>query len=247
MSSTHLPSRPLRPSVDAVALGGALGCRRGVLVCLAALLASVSVPLHAGVPSTPGECLTSEEVALLEMVNDYRQQNALAAVPISESLSTVAQWHVWDLVNNAPHLEPGGCNRHSWSDQGPPGLWSAVCYTPDHAQASGMWIKPKEITAGVYTGNGYENAYESGGGDATAAGALAVWKASLPHNEVILNDQQWATFDPWPAMGAGILGPFAVLWFGDASDPQGALAPCGAVFSDGFESGNTSAWSAVLP
>ena len=36
-----------------------------------------------------------------------------------------------------------------------------MCYTADHANASGMWDKPREITGNAYGGNGFEIAYWS--------------------------------------------------------------------------------------
>lgn len=96
-----------------------------------------------------------------------------------------------------------------------------MCYTPDHAQASHMWSKPSEITAGWganhYTGNGYENA---AAGSLTPAQALDLWKSDAPHNDVIINAGIWANYNPWPALGCAINAGYAVMWFGDVADPQ---------------------------
>ena len=50
-------------------------------------------------------------------------------------------------------------------------------------------------------------------------------------------------------MGAGIFGDYAVVWFGDMTDPRGSITDCVAdeIFSDGFESGNTSVWTTTVP
>jgi len=170
--------------------------------------------------TTMDECLSPQEAELAELINAYRADNGLAAIPVTVSLTEVAHWHVWDLDTNSPH--DGSCNLHSWSAQD---AWSAVCYTPDHAQAQGMWDKPREITEGAYSGNGYEIAYWSSG-TATASGALAGWKSSSGHNEVILNQGIWAGRNPWPAMGIGIRAGYAVVWFGDITDPQGSAHSC---------------------
>ena len=38
------------------------------------------------------------------------------------------------------------------------------------------------------------------------------------------------------------------LWFGTSADPQGEMPLCGGlIFSDGFESGDTTAWSNTVP
>lgn len=176
---------------------------------------------------SPGECLTTNETTLADLLNDYRVQNGLAPVPVTRSLTAVAQWHVWDLDANHPH--GGECNLHSWSDWG--SLWTAVCYTADHANASGMWLKPREITANIYTGNGFEIAY-SGGGD--PASALNLWKQSPAHNDVILNAGVWESYNPWPAMGVGMGNGYAVVWFGSAPDPQGTIQPCSTTPTEDF-------------
>ena len=160
----------------------------------------------------PGGC-TAEASELVALVNAYRGEKGLPAIPASPSLCTVGQTHVVDLQENAPHTEPG-CNLHSWSDAG---AWSPCCYTPDHAQAMCMWVKPQELT--VYPGFGYENAAQSGG-VITPAQALDLWKNSPAHNDVILNQGIW-TDHPWKAVGAGLHQGYAVLWFGEETDPAG--------------------------
>ena len=87
-----------------------------------------------------------------------------------------------------------------------------------------MWDKPREITNGAYTSNGYENAYMSGG-QATASDAFTGWKNSPDHNAIILEQGPWSAYN-WQAMGVGIYGHYAVLWFGDLSDPQGTVTQC---------------------
>lgn len=193
----------------------------------------------------PGECLTADEAALLDMVNQYRSANGLSPVPFSRSQSEVAQWHVWDLALNNPHAPPQ-CNLHSWSDQNM-GLWTEVCYTSDHAEAQKMWDKPSEISGGVYSAYGYEIAAFSTQ-DITPAEALAAWQGSPGHNAVILNLGAWASRDPWPAMGAGMRGEFAVVWFGDSADPRGTILACSVVqiFEHGFEGGGFAGWSQIV-
>jgi hypothetical protein len=101
---------------------------------------------------------------------------------------------------------------NSWSDNG---SWTAFCYTADHAEAQKMWDKPAELTA--YPGYGYEIAYTSSG-DVDPAAALTAWQLSSGSDDVILNNNGWAGRD-WNAIGIGISGKFAVVWFGEDSDP----------------------------
>ncbi|MCB0195963.1 MAG: hypothetical protein KDJ65_28690, partial [Anaerolineae bacterium] len=128
---------------------------------------------------------------------------------------------VVDLHENEPDSGTDhdlACNMHSWSDKG---SWDAVCYTADHANASGMWNKPREITSETYTGNGYENAYETSG-LATAADALDSWQNSAAHHDIILEQGIWSGAN-WTAMGVGIYQHHAVLWFGEQTDLQGTV------------------------
>jgi hypothetical protein len=192
----------------------------GILVGVLVLVFFSTGPVLA--QATPGDCLSEDEATLAQLMNDYRQAQGLAPVPVTASLTAVAQWHVWDLDVNHPH--GGECNLHSWSDGS---LWTPVCYTADHANAAGMWDKPKEITADAYTAHGYEIAYWTSG-TASPAGALSAWQNSSAHNDVILNAGIWQSYDPWPAMGVGMRAGYAVIWFGGTADPQGTITECGS-------------------
>lgn len=177
-------------------------------------------------PGEPGYCLTMEEAKLAALTNEYRRANGLPDAPLSRSLSTVAQWHVKDLQLNNPNSGTDSrgqaCNMHSWSNKG---FWSPVCYTPDHYYASGMWLKPKEITRGIYTEYGYEIAARVIGADISAERALNAWKKSAGHNNVILEQGGWEGYQ-WPAMGIGIYKSYAVIWFGEITDPAGSIPAC---------------------
>ena len=196
--------------------------RRSTCILLCVLTLASFCTGSAFAQPTPGECLSADEAMLVQLVNDYRQAEGLAPLKVTVSLTAVAQWHVWDLDVNAP--QGGECNLHSWSD-GP--TWPPVCYTADHANASGMWDKPREITANTYTGNGFEIAYWTSG-TATPEAALSGWQNSPGHNDVILNAGIWQTYDPWPAMGVGMRAGYAVIWFGSTTDPQGTINECGS-------------------
>ena len=155
--------------------------------------------------------LSGEELKLYTMINDYRNSKGLKNIPISKSLTFVAQTHVRDLVNNKPDL--GNCNSHSWSNKG---KWTACCYTDDHRKAKCMWDKPRELTS--YMGNGFEIAV--GSNDCcsefkmTADYAIESWKNSSGHNNVIINVGKWDD-NEWNAIGIGIYKGFAAVWFGE--------------------------------
>jgi hypothetical protein len=84
-----------------------------------------------------------------------------------------------------------------------------------------MWDKPREITD--YNGDGYEIAYWDSS-KATASGAMNTWKAEVPplHTDVILERNMWQG-SAWKAMGVGIDGNYAVVWFGKDEDPAGRV------------------------
>lgn len=168
-----------------------------------------------------GACVTPAEAELARLINQYRAANGLPPIALSRSLTNVAQAHVIDLQDNRPNSGTDGrglaCNLHSWSNKG---AWSPVCYTDDHAYASGMWSKPREIT-GLYTDNGFEIALGgSDGYQATPEAALQAWQSSSGHNAVMLQQGTWSRMN-WQAMGVGLYGSYAVVWFGVAADPQG--------------------------
>lgn len=163
------------------------------------------------------QTFNSEEKQLYDLIMEYRSENNLPVIPISTTLTLVAQTHVRDLKNNKPDQDD--CNAHSWSSNG---SWTPCCYTADHANAKLMWSKPRELTS--YKGNGYEIACGSNNpvydqSDVSAETALEGWKRSRPHNAVILNQGVWK--DKWNAIGIGIYGNFAVVWFGKEVDEQG--------------------------
>lgn len=140
---------------------------------------------------------------------EYRKENGLPSIPLSPSLTLVAQQHAKDLVIYKP--DTGKCNMHSWSVHG---KWTPCCYTKNHAQAKCMWFKPRELT--TYQGYGYEIACGSSV-DLDAITALSSWKSSPGHNAVILNKDIWSDH-LWKAIGVGIYKNRAVVWFGEEPD-----------------------------
>jgi uncharacterized protein YkwD len=169
-------------------------------------------------------CVSQEEIKLYSLIMEYRKQHNLPNIPLSKSLTYVAHQHCLDLVTNKPDLKPG-CNAHSWSDKG---KWTSCCYTPDHKQAQCMWNKPRELTN--YKDNGFEIACGSSesqydGFVMTAEYALKGWKASVHHNDVILNQSIWKD-KKWNAIGVAIYKGMSVVWFGETADAEGKPEVC---------------------
>lgn len=173
-------------------------------------------------PYAAQTCVTEQEIRLYELINDYRREHNLPAIPLSPSLCFVAGAHVWDLNANQP--DRGRCNMHSWSDSGP---WSECCYTDDHKRARCIWSKPAELTA--YKGSGYEIAYYSSWPvdehRDMAGDAMEGWIESPGHKQMIINKYAWKRLK-WNAMGVGIYGNYAVVWFGEKKDPVRKVKRC---------------------
>ena len=156
-------------------------------------------------------CLNSEEEKLYHLINEYRKSKKLKPIPISAKLTQVAKTHVQDLIEHYDFDRDNTCNPHSWSEKG---SWSPCCYTNNHKQAQCMWDKPKEIAG--YEGHGYEIAYYSTAG-ASAEEGLRGWKKSPAHNPLLINTGIWETVE-WKAIGIGIYGEYAIVWFGQLQD-----------------------------
>ena len=154
---------------------------------------------------------SKDEIILYNLINVFRAANDKSVIKLSKSLSYVAKTHVKDLMAHPPK---GRCNMHSWSADGP---WTPCCYTPDHAKASCMWNKPKELTN--YKGYGFENSHWRSI-NVNPFSALDGWKTSPGHNAVILGIGVWSD-KKWQSIGVGIYKNYAVIWFGEEVDPDG--------------------------
>jgi len=164
----------------------------------------------------PELCLSQTEMILLKLINEYRVEQGLPTIKLSASLCYVARTHA---VDQTAHHEYGSrCNLHSWSASS---KWSSCCYTPDHKQAQCMWDKPRELTN--YKGNGYEIAFYStfkyDTPETFARDILNGWKHSPGHNDVILSRNVFKNA-VWKAIGIGVHGEYADVWFGKDEDTE---------------------------
>lgn len=162
-------------------------------------------------------CITSGEVHLYRLINEYRLVFDLEIIPLSKSLSYVAHAHLRDLHENRPDLY--SCNLHSWSDKGP---WSPCCYAKDPNRTNCMWNKPRELTS--YMGNGqeiilWENI------PATPRGAFDQWRNFELTNNMILSQGRWQE-NNWKAIGIAIYEGYASVWFGEVADLETSLLVC---------------------
>ncbi len=183
------------------------------------------VPEAAAFPAMktlPDICLSLTEQDIFEKITTYREEKGLKPIPLSKSLTYVAQTHAWDLAEHGP-FKPHHCNLHSWSSKGP---WSSCCYTEEHDKADCMWVKPGELTN--YHHTGYEIAFwtdEPLSPLSFSEEALKGWRKSTGHNEVIVNQGDWHDLE-WNAMGVGYSNGFAVVWFGAVPDEDGEIKQC---------------------
>jgi len=176
------------------------------LIISPALLAQADTSLRA---------MDDREKELYKLIMEYRKKKWLKEIPLSPTLTKVAQCHARDL-NKYPREKK--CNMHSWSKNGP---WKPVCYTDTHKGAELMWSKPSELTA--YTAEGYEIVHWQSNSNFTAQDALDGWKSSYGHNACILNLGMWKT-SKWRAIGIAVEGNYAVVWFGKETDPAGEIS-----------------------
>ena len=130
------------------------------------------------------------------LINKYRKEKKLPAIPLSKSLSYVARQHVKDLDINLKTMS------HSWS--------TCNYNHSDNKTFNCMWLKPSELTN--YKSYGYECIFSISDGGASAQEALNAWKKSINHNNVILNKSIWKSMN-WNALGVGIYKNYAAIWF----------------------------------
>lgn len=145
-----------------------------------------------------GDEISQQERELFQIINEYRAKNNLPKIPISDSLSIVANRHLLDLIRNIKSL------THGWSN------------CPYDIKNKSTWIcvfeSPKRLNVD-YSGNGYENLYRNLDGKATPALALEAWKKSEMHNSLLLNLNFWKNTQ-FDAFGMAVSGEYIALWFG---------------------------------
>jgi hypothetical protein len=165
-------------------------------------------------------CINDKELLLYNLINNFRKEHGLAAIPLSKSLSYVARLHVNDLHHNRP--DTANCNLHSWSDKG---VWAECCYGRDQFNNTCMTSKPRELTS--YNGKGYEIAFWENL-DAIPEIVLDLWVNSAASREMIINADIWLD-KPWKALGIGMHKGYAVAWFGDEDDQEKGVKICDSV------------------
>lgn len=157
--------------------------------------------------------VSEAEFRLYRLIMDFRMSKGKDSIPLSASLTFVAQTHAGDLTE---HYTPNKkCDMHSWSKKG---TWTPCCYTSDHANAGCSWSKPGELTP--YKADGFEVVYFDYQ-IPVPGNVLEKWKKNPTNNDMLLNMGQWST-ESWKAIGVGIYGNYASVWLGKLPDKEGA-------------------------
>ncbi|MCD4730866.1 MAG: SPOR domain-containing protein [Bacteroidales bacterium] len=165
-----------------------------------------------------GFCITEDESKLYSLVNEYRKAMNLSAIPLSKSLCYVAKAHLDDLIQNKP--DTSTCSFHSWSNKG---KWTSCCYQKEKNDQKCMQLKPQELTN--YPGKAYEIVYWESK-DATPDFAFNQWREIIASRSMLINSKEWEKFS-WNAVGVGMMGSFAVVWFGEELDVEKETKVCG--------------------
>lgn len=192
-----------------------------IILLLLPILFSGFMPRYES-PSSPQKlpdnfCISNEEYRLYKLINDFRKENGLAAIPISSSLSYVAKIHVRDLADNRP--DTSYCNLNSWSSNGP---WTSCCHSKFTPQPECILNKPRELTQ--YDGEGHELCYwDSEGADPDTV--FDFWTTIEQAKDMILNREKWVLYG-WNAMGVGIYQGYASVWLGEMVDVEAEPEIC---------------------
>lgn len=162
-------------------------------------------------------CISTQEKALFDKINELRTLYGKKPLKLSTSLSYVAKVHVEDLLNNNP--DTSVCNLSSWSNMG---SWTPCCYNPYVLHQDCMWDKPKELTAYPYRGYEIAGYFEE---SFTADSVLKLWTKEKEVVTVLIAEGEHSTKD-WVCAGVGMNGNYVSVWFGQKADGAGAPQIC---------------------
>lgn len=190
-----------------------------LLIILTSFFSQVTV-LNAQLTTVESICLDEQELRLANMINNFRLQNDLPAIPLSKSLSFVAKTHAYDLQLNKQ--DTSICNAHSWSNKG---KWKACCYNNYINSSNCMWDKPKELTA--YTFRGYEIVF-SEEGIVLVDSVFRLIKTSPEASSLLLGIDSHSD-KKWLALGVGVSENYISIWLGQRNDIAGKPLLCSEI------------------
>ena len=190
-----------------------------LLLILTSFFSQVTV-LNAQLTTVESICLDEQELRLANLINNFRLQNDLPAIPLSKSLSFVAKTHAYDLQLNKQ--DTSICNAHSWSNKG---KWKACCYNNYINSSNCMWDKPKELTA--YTFRGYEIVF-SEEGIVLVDSVFRLIKTSPEASSLLLGIDSHSD-KKWLALGVGVSENYISIWLGQRNDIAGKPLLCSEI------------------
>jgi hypothetical protein len=148
--------------------------------------------------SCAGDTIDAREKELFQLINQYRAQNRLPALVLSDALSIVANRHLLDLNINVKSFTHG---------------WSNCPYDIKNEKTWDCVSKAPKMLGVKYDGNGYENLYRNFNSAATPPLALEAWQKSELHNALILNLGIFKNLK-WDGIGIAISSNYAAIWVG---------------------------------
>lgn len=162
-------------------------------------------------------CISAQEKALFDKINQLRKVYGKKPLKLSASLSYVAKVHVDDLLKNNP--DTSVCNLSSWSDKG---NWKACCYNPYVPKQDCMWDKPKELTPYPYRGYEIAGYFEE---EFNADSVIDLWSKEGEAVNILISEGEYSNKD-WVCMGVGMNNNFVSVWLGQRADGTGAPNVC---------------------
>lgn len=156
-----------------------------------------------------GDEITDQEKELYDLINQYRKENNLIEIRISENICIVANRHALDLKLNLKTL------THSWSD---------CVFDQNDSKTNGCIHNAPKKFIPDFSGFGFENVYYTTGKDVIPANALEAWKKSPLHNSIILNLNPFQKFR-WIEGCVAIEGKYASLWFISNNNSSNTSSP----------------------
>lgn len=154
-------------------------------------------------------CLTQQELRLYNLISSLRIENGQEMIPLSSSLTKVAQFHLNDLTEN--HPDTSICNHHSWSDKG---NWVACCYNTYIPKPECMQNKPREITD--YDHPGYEIIFWDSE-KINPDSVMQIWSSVEASLQMFLQQDKWKK-KRWEAIGLSLNDHYASVWFAEKPD-----------------------------
>lgn len=162
-------------------------------------------------------CISPQEKALFDKINQLLKEYDQKALKLSASLSYVAKVHVNDLLTN--HPDTSICNLSSWSNKG---SWTACCYNPYVVNQDCMWDKPKELTNYPYRGYEIAGYFEEA---FTADSVIDLWSKEGEVINMLTAEGEYSKKE-WVCMGVGMNSNYVSVWFGQRADAAGAPDVC---------------------